>query len=246
MLTLFWFCFGLIVGSFLNVLIHRIPRGESIVLPPSHCPGCGNRLGPLDLVPVLSYLWLRGRCRQCNAKISWRYPVVELLGGILTLLWWSHYGLTYQSAELLVLSYALVAISFIDLDHRIIPNRITLPLIIAGLVFQLFEGRIISALIGGLAGGGILLLIALVYPKGMGYGDIKLLTLVGVFLGWEKTLLVLFLGSALGVIIMAPLLILKKIDRKTPFPFGPFLAAASLVMIYWWEGAQWLLYWRKG
>jgi leader peptidase (prepilin peptidase)/N-methyltransferase len=172
--------------------------------------------------------------------------VVEVISGLLTLIWWFMYGLTPQGAALLVLSYALIAITFIDLEHRIIPNRITLPLIVGGLAFRLFQGELVSAIIGGLAGGGILLIIALLYPGGMGYGDVKLLAVSGVFLGWQKALLILFVGSALGVIIMTPLLILKKIDRKTPFPFGPFLAAASLIAIFWWEGAQWLLYWKTG
>lgn len=244
MIIIFCFFFGLIIGSFLNVLIYRIPRGESIVLPPSHCPKCGSKLRPSDLVPVISYLWLRGRCRYCDAKIGWRYLVVEVISGLLTLIWWFKYGLTPQGAALLVLSYALIAIAFIDMEHRIIPNRITMPLIIGGLAFQLLQGELVSAIIGGLVGGGILLIIALLYPGGMGYGDVKLLAMVGVFLGWEKALLTLFFGSAFGAIIMTPLLVLKKINRKTPFPFGPFLVAASLIAIFWWEGAQWLLYWR--
>ena len=235
-----WLLFGLIVGSFLNVLIYRVPRGESILLPPSHCPHCQQRLKVPDLVPVLSYVWLKGHCRYCRAAISCRYPLVELLTGGLTWLWWVRIGAGLEGAAILLLTYALVVIALIDLDHLIIPNWLTFPLIVAGIILRTFQGEWSSALLGGLVGGGLLFLVVLVYPKGMGLGDVKFLTMTGVFLGWHKVLATLFLGSILGTLIMVPLLLLKRIDRKTPFPFGPFLVAATLMVIYGWQEVSWL------
>jgi leader peptidase (prepilin peptidase) / N-methyltransferase len=241
---LFIVLLGAIIGSFLNVIIYRVPRGESIVLPPSHCPNCEHRLVWWDLFPVLSFFWLKGRCRYCQAAISWRYPLTELLTGGLTWLWWFRYGssgLTLASLAFLVLTYILIAIALIDLEHRIIPNRLTLPLIILGLTFRAFQGALVPALLGALAGGGLLLLIALVYPKGMGMGDVKLLAMAGIFLGWYQVLVSLFMGSFLGVLVMAPLLLLKKIERKTPVPFGPFLVIGTLVVMYGWGQIRGLL-----
>lgn len=233
---------GLVLGSFLNVLIYRIPRGESIVLPPSHCPNCDHRLGFFDLFPVLSYLGLRGRCRYCKTPISWRYPLVELLTGGLTLLCWIRFGPSIDGLMALILTYVLIAIAFIDLDHQLIPNVLTLPMIIIGLVFRIWQGEISAGILGLLTGGGLLLLIALFYPKGMGMGDVKFLAMVGVFLGWEKVLFVLFAGSALGLLVIAPLILLKRLDRKKAFPFGPFLTLGTLIAIYWEEAIVTLYY----
>ncbi|HBF38966.1 MAG TPA: prepilin peptidase [Firmicutes bacterium] len=227
--------FGLIIGSFLNVIIYRLPRGESIVLPPSHCPQCEHRLTWLDLFPVLSFIFLQGRCRYCRAKINRRYPLTELLTGGLTLLWWFHYGaygLSLENIAFLVLTYVLIAIAFIDWEQQIIPNRLTLPLIVLGLALAALQGALVPALVGALAGGGFLLIIALVYPKGMGFGDVKLLAMTGIFLGWRTVLISLFLGSVLGVLVTLPLLILKKINRKTSIAFGPFLAIGTLLIMY--------------
>ncbi|MGE5604961.1 MAG: prepilin peptidase [Bacteroidota bacterium] len=226
---------GLVLGSFLNVLIYRIPRGESIVLPPSHCPNCNHRLGFFDLFPVLSYLGLRGRCRYCKIPISWRYPLVELITGGLTLLCWIRFGLSIDGLMALILTYVLIAIAFIDLEHQIIPNALTLPMIVLGLVFRILQGEIVAGIIGGLIGGGLLIIVTLLYPKGMGMGDVKFLTMTGVFLGWEKALFTLFSGSFLGVMVIIPLMLLKKIDRKSAFPFGPFLVIGTLIALYWEE-----------
>jgi leader peptidase (prepilin peptidase)/N-methyltransferase len=227
--------YGLIIGSFLNVLIYRIPRGESIVLPPSHCPNCNHRLGVFDLFPVLSYIWLGGCCRYCKISISWRYPLVELITAVLTIICWMRFGLIIDGAVALVLTYVLIVIAFIDLDHRLIPNILTLPMIMIGLVFRLWQGEIVAGILGGLIGGGILLLVALFYPKGMGMGDVKFLAMAGVFLGWERALFILFSGSFLGILVIAPLMLLKKIGRKTAFPFGPFLVVGTLIALYWEE-----------
>lgn len=227
--------YGTIVGSFLNVLIYRIPRGESIVLPPSHCPSCNHRLEVFDLFPVLSYLWLGGRCRYCKTSISWRYPLVESIAAALTVICWIRFGLTIGGVMALLLTYVLIVIAFIDLDHRLIPNVLTLPMIVTGLVYRLWQGEMIAGILGGLIGGGILLLVALFYPKGMGMGDVKFLAMAGVFLGWERALFILFSGSFLGILVIAPLMLLKKIGRKTAFPFGPFLVVGTLIALYWEE-----------
>ncbi len=237
MLILYFLIFliGLIIGSFLNVVIYRFPRGESIVLPPSHCPQCEHKLNWLDLFPVFSFIFLRGRCRYCRARISRRYPLTELLCGGLTLLWWFRYGaygLNWDNFAFLILTYGLIAISFIDWELQIIPNRLTLPLIVLGLTLKALEGSFVPALVGALAGGGLLLMIALLYPKGMGFGDVKLLAMTGIFLGWYPVLLSLFLGSVLGIISTLPLFILKKIHRQTPIAFGPFLALGTLLVMY--------------
>jgi leader peptidase (prepilin peptidase)/N-methyltransferase len=219
-------------------VIYRLPRGESIVLPPSHCTNCQHRLGTWDLIPVLSYLGLRGECRYCQTKISVRYPLVELLTAGLTLLWWYRVGqleLSVNGIALLILTYALVVVSVIDLDLQIIPNKITLPLLVAGLALQGVQGNLVFAALGLLAGGGPFGLIALCYAKGMGWGDVKLLAMLGVFLGWQKMIICIFLGSFLGVLWMAPLMLVKHYDRKTPFAFGPFLAAAAILAMYFWE-----------
>ncbi|WP_279388756.1 prepilin peptidase [Hydrogenispora ethanolica] len=222
----------MIVGSFLNVIIYRLPRGESIVLPPSHCPYCQHRLGIFDLFPVLSYIGLKGRCRYCRSPISWRYPAVELLTGILTGIWFSVYGLNIAAIPYLLLTYVCIAIAFIDLDHQIIPDRLTLPMMILGLLVRLYQGNLFEALIGGFVGGGILMAIILVYPKGMGMGDVKFLAMAGIWLGWEKAVVTLFLGSLIGTVLLVPFMGLKKIDRRTPVPFGPFLALGVLFILY--------------
>lgn len=232
MVELILILFGLVMGSFLNVVIYRLPRGESLILPPSHCPHCGYGLKAMDLVPVLSYSLLRGRCRSCKAAISPRYPIVELLTAALTLGWWYKYGIANSGWELLLLIYVLIAVAFIDWDHQIIPNRLTISMMIFGLTLKEFQGDLIPALLGMAAGGGLLFVIAMLYPKGMGMGDVKFLGMTGIFLGWQKVLVSLFLGSLIGVLVIIPLMILGKIDRKTPFPFGPFLVIATLILIF--------------
>jgi leader peptidase (prepilin peptidase)/N-methyltransferase len=150
-------------------------------------------------------------------------------------------GINAESIAMLIVTYALVAISLIDLDHQIIPNKITLPLLVAGLAFQGIRGELIPAALGLLAGAGPLGLIAVVYSKGMGWGDVKLLAMLGVFVGWQKIIVTMFLGSFLGVLWMVPLILAGKFDRKTPFAFGPFLAAGALVVMYGWDLlTQWL------
>jgi leader peptidase (prepilin peptidase)/N-methyltransferase len=227
------FIFGLIFGSFLNVVIYRMPRGESVVYPPSHCPECQHRLGFSDLFPLVSYLWLRGHCRYCRAKINPRYPLVEFVTGLVTVIWWFRYGISPEGIAFLVATYVFIVIAYIDLDCKIIPDRLTLPLIGGALLFKLWQGDLVNALIGLLVGGGILGLIAWIYPQGMGWGDVKLLAAAGALLHWEKTCYVLILGCLLGLLTVIPLILLKKMERKQQFPFGPFLVLATLVIIYW-------------
>jgi leader peptidase (prepilin peptidase)/N-methyltransferase len=232
LLVLILFVFGLIFGSFLNVVIYRLPRGESVVHPPSHCPECQHRLGFFDLFPIFSYLWLQGRCRYCRAKINPRYLLVEFITGLVTVIWWFRYGISPVGIAFLMATYVFIAIAYIDLDHQIIPDLLTLPLIAGALLFRLWQGDVLTALIGLLVGGGILGLIAWIYPRGMGFGDAKLLAAAGALLDWEKTCYILILGCFLGLAMIIPLILLKKMARKQQFPFGPFLVLATLVIIY--------------
>ncbi len=231
-MTFFMILFGLLVGSFLNVVIYRTPLKQSIIAPPSHCPACNHRLTWLDLFPIVSFLWLKGRCRYCHVKVSWRYPLVELVTGFLSWAAWMRFGFTVETAVYLLFTFALVVIAFIDYDHQIIPNFLTYPGLIIGLLFQLWRGALVEALVGGLIGGGVLLLIVVFYPKGMGMGDVKYLAMVGVLLGWEKAIYTLFLGSLFGTLIMIPLLMLKVVEKGKPFSFGPFLVTATFVVMY--------------
>lgn len=236
-MSVFIFILGLIIGSFLNVIIYRLPKNKSIISPPSHCPACGTWLKPFDLVPILSFLLSRGKCRYCGVKISWQYPVVELLTGLLFLSIYVKYGIGSNSIVFLVLVSLLIIISFIDLKYKIIPNKITYPGMIAGLLIVLIFNHLsfMSALLGLIIPGGSLLLIALLFKKGMGMGDVKLVAMIGTFIGWKYTLLGLFLGSLIGLLISIILIILGKAGRKTQIPFGPYISIGTLIIILWGE-----------
>ena len=229
---IFLFLLGLSAGSFLNVLIHRWPRGESVVFPRSHCPACRHQLGWADLIPVASFIWLQGRCRYCGSRISRRYLVVELLGGMLTVLW----GINFHRADgklfYLLLTYALLGIALIDWEQQIIPNRLTIPMLLLGLGLKGWTGELPAALLGGLIGGGILFLVAVLYPKGMGMGDVKLLAMLGVYLGWDQVLIVIFFGSMLALVIALLLIMARRLRRQDPIPFGTFLSIAALFILY--------------
>lgn len=237
MVTIFIIVFGCIIGSFLNVIIYRLPRGESIVLPPSHCPNCQHRLGAWDLFPVFSYLLLRAKCKYCHTKISFQYPAMECLTGLMTFIWWNkaNYIFSFENIVLLILTYALLVVAVIDFKLQIIPDKIIYPMIGLGLLTQFFQGNLINALLGLLISGGLLLMVYLLFPNGMGLGDVKYMAMVGVFIGWQKAIGSLLLGSFLGVLIMVPLLLLGKANRKTPFAFGPFLVLGALIVIYGWD-----------
>ncbi len=232
-ILLFLFLGGTIIGSFLNVLIHRLPRKKSILWPPSSCPQCRHRLHWFDLIPIVSYLWLKGNCRYCQRPISRLYPLVEFLTGLATIIWALRFGLFPSELWKLVLLYGLIAISGIDLRFKIIPNKLTYPLMVAGLIYRWTQGELRLALSGGIIGGSILLLVKLLYPKGMGMGDVKLLTLLGVLLGWKGVLHALFLASLSGMLMIFPLLLSGKVHRQEPIPFAPFLALGAVIVIFY-------------
>jgi leader peptidase (prepilin peptidase)/N-methyltransferase len=239
---LFAFLFGTIIGSFANVCIHRLPWRQSLVAPGSHCPFCQQPIRPWHNIPLLSYLWLNGRCAYCHVTISWRYPLVELLCGLLYAFLYHHFGFTTESMVFTFLATLLLIVSFIDLSHKIVPDVITLPGMLAGLFASsaLTSIGLVNAIIGLCLGGGLFLLIALLRPGGMGGGDIKLIAMIGAFLGWQAVLVTILLGALFGALVGMSLIVLKKKGRKDPVPFGPFLAGGALIAMVW---GQELLHW---
>lgn len=242
MLTFAVFVFGALVGSFLNVCIHRIPGGESIAFPASHCPLCKAPIKPYDNVPIVSWLLLRGRCRSCAAGIAIRYPLVEMLGGIAAVGALCAFGLSAEALLIFAFLAALIVITFIDLDHQIIPDAISLPGIFVGFAAALLFGTPSwsDSLIGILLGGGLLWAVAEGYARltgreGMGGGDIKLLAMIGAFLGWRAIPVTVLVGSLLGSVIGLSLMALRGRDTKMAIPFGPFLAAGAVVALFWGE-----------
>ncbi len=234
--------FGLVVGSFLNVVIVRLPEHRSLWRPGSHCPRCSAPIAWHDNIPVLSFLLLRGRCRSCAARIPWRYPVVELVTAALWLLAYELIGPVPDLVPALVLLSALVAIAAIDLAHQIIPDAITLPGILAGILANLTTGHVswVESAIGIAVGGGIFFLIIVgsklvTGEEGMGGGDMKLGAMLGAFLGWKVTLVALFVAVALGGALAGALLISGRARRKEPIPFGPFLAVGGAIAMLWGE-----------
>ncbi|MBF0473039.1 MAG: prepilin peptidase [Nitrospirae bacterium] len=235
------FLFGLIIGSFLNVCIYRIPKKFSIVFPPSACPACNHKIKPTDNIPILSYILLLGRCRYCKKRISLRYPLVELLNAVLYIAVFNRFGLNFDGIFYMALMSTLIVITFIDIDHMIIQDEITIPGIIiallAGMIFltdPVIYGNnlgVKGAIIGFLAGGGLFLFISILSRGGMGGGDIKLMALFGACLGWKAVLMITFLGSLFGSIYGIILMIFKGKGRKTPVPFGPFLAVGAIICI---------------
>jgi leader peptidase (prepilin peptidase)/N-methyltransferase len=226
---------GLVVGSFLNVCIHRLPRGESIVRPRSRCAACGKPLAWLDNIPVVSWIMLGGRCRQCGAPISVRYAIVELAtaAAAVLIVWLTPTGPLLVSR--LILSAALIVLFFIDLEHHLLPNVITLFGIAVGFLLSLIAPPgPVQSLIGILVGGGILLVIAGAYYvirrlEGMGMGDVKMLAMIGAFLGWQPVLVTLILSSFLGAIAGLSLLVIRGAGLRHALPFGSFLAIAAFV-----------------
>jgi len=226
---------GLAVGSFLNVCVHRLPRGQSLNSPPSRCPQCDYRLRWFDNIPVVSYAMLVGRCRQCGARISIRYPIVELVTMVLFVLHGAVFGWTALLIPRLVFACAMVVLFAIDLEHQLLPNSITLPGIIVGLIAStVLPPGIIDALIGVIIGGGVLWLIGEAYfrysgHEGMGGGDVKMLAMIGAFLGWKLVLVTLVLSSVLGSIIGLIVIAARKGGMKYALPYGTFLALGALV-----------------
>ncbi len=232
------FIFGSVLGSFLNVCIHRLPSGESIVRPPSRCPACKRHIPFYDNIPLASYILLGGRCRFCGASIPVQYPVVELLTGVLCVVFLRLDGLTPLFFVHIAFVCALVVATFIDLRHMVIPDVITLPGMVVGLSVSFFlpVPGVLNSLIGVVAGGGILFLIAYLYyslsgREGMGGGDIKLLGMIGAFVGWKGVIVTLIVGSFAGAVVGGIFMVLAGKDTRYAIPFGPFLSAGALVYL---------------
>ncbi|MBT9566776.1 MAG: prepilin peptidase [Thiobacillus sp.] len=258
------FVFSLLVGSFLNVVIHRLPRmmeaewhtqcaelrGEpppettrySLWWPRSACPRCDHQITALENIPVLSWLWLKGRCSACKAAIGARYPVVELLTAILSAAAAWKWGMSLQTLGAIALIWTLVALAFIDLDTTLLPDSLTQPLLWLGLLFNL-NGVFVSlpdAVIGAVAGYGVLWSVYWLFKlatgkEGMGYGDFKLLAALGAWLGWEVLPVTLLLSSVVGAVVGIAMIVFVQHDRRVPIPFGPYLAGGGLVALFFGE-----------
>jgi len=241
--------FGLFIGSFLNVCIYRIQKGESIVWPPSHCPKCTKALKPWDNIPVISYLILKGRCRYCTEPISVRYPVVELLSALLAVSLLYRFGMSVTFLIYYLWACVLIIITFVDLDIQIIPDTLSLGGIVVGLlVVYWLPITYKDAFIGLVLGGGLLLAIIYGYyfltkKEGMGGGDVKLLAMIGVFTGWQGVLFTVFAASLMGSMVGIPWGLIKKGTLKAAIPFGPFLALGALIYVFW---GQYLIDWYFG
>ena len=246
-MVLFSFLLGLSFGSFMNVCIYRIPLKKSIISPPSTCPHCGERIKFYDNIPLLSYLLLSGRCRRCNHPVSWRYPIVEGLTGLLSLALFIRYGFSYQYILAFLFAATLVTISFIDLDHKIIPDILSLPGIVAGLGVSFLPGSPfwLDSLIGAVAGGGTLFLVAFIYERitgreGMGGGDIKLLAMIGAWMGWRSLPLIVLISSLTGAVIGSIFILFAGKGYRVRIPFGPFLSLGALFYLFFGsEFAKW-------
>ncbi len=241
LILFFAFLFGLNIGSFLNVCIYRLPRGKSIVSPPSSCPRCSKRIAWRDNIPVLGYLFLRGRCRHCAASISPRYPAVEIATALLFLFVALRFPLDWRIVFPLYYGSVLLVVTLTDFDLKLIPDSLTLPGIVVGLIFHgWLGGAWLDSILGVLAGGGTLFLIAEIYLRlrkreGMGGGDVKLAAMMGAFLGWKVVFIVLFLSSFLGGLFGAALMLFQKKSGGAEIPFGVFLAPVGFLALFWGE-----------
>ncbi len=253
---------GLAVGSFLNVVIHRLPkmmerewqmqcaelRGEpppaqpryDLAAPASSCPACGHRIGALENIPVVSYLALRGRCSACGAPIGIRYPVVEVIGGAASAYCAWHYGFGVAALGAMLFCWSMIALTFIDIDTQLLPDSITLPLLWAGLLLNLHATFVDlrSAVIGAVAGYLLLWLVYWLFKfatgkEGMGFGDFKLLAAIGAWLGWQMLPLVILASSLVGAAVGIGMIVLARRGRDVPIPFGPYLAGAGLIALFW-------------
>jgi leader peptidase (prepilin peptidase)/N-methyltransferase len=236
------FITGCILGSFYNVVIHRLPLGQSIVKPASRCPHCENSIAAYDNIPLVSYLVLGGKCRHCSASISFRYPLVEALSGLLALVLFRRYGLHPQLPVEFIFCSLLLIITMIDLDTMEIPDLLSLPGIALGFAFSFFTPRLSwsQSLLGIAIGGGIFYLIAVLFSlvrhkEGLGGGDIKLLAMIGAFLGWQGVLFTIMVSSVSGIIIAIPLMWRSGKGLASALPFGPFLALGAVAYIFWGE-----------
>jgi leader peptidase (prepilin peptidase)/N-methyltransferase len=253
---------GLCIGSFLNVVIHRLPKmmerewheqcaelhGKeldpaqplNLAHPRSRCPACGHQISALENIPVISYLFLRGRCAGCGTAISLRYPLVELLTGVLSAFAVWHFGLSWPALGALILVWSLIALAAIDFDTQLLPDSITLPLLWIGLAFNLsgtmtdISSAVVGAMIGYLALWSVFWAFKLATGKeGMGYGDFKLLAALGAWLGWQMLPVIVLLSSVVGAVVGIALIVFARHGRNNPIPFGPYLAAAGIIALFW-------------
>jgi len=244
-MVLLYALLGLAISSFLNVCIDRLPEGESIVSPPSHCPACGRRLTPLDLIPLLSYVLLRGRCRYCGVSIPRRVLLIEATTGLLFALLWYRYGFSLRLLLATLYTCFLIVIFFIDLEHHLVLNRVIYPAIVVALLALPFTPNhdVVELLSGGALGFALLFLIAFIYPAGMGMGDVKLATFIGLVVGFPEVLVALLISFVAGGMVGGGLLLTGLKGRKDPIPFAPFLVAGGMVaMFYGKQIIDW--YWR--
>jgi leader peptidase (prepilin peptidase)/N-methyltransferase len=251
-LTALFTIVGVAVGSFLNVCIDRLPARKSLISPPSHCDACRHRLSLADLVPLLSYLWLRGRCRYCGVRIPLRVPLVELLGGVVFFLSFWYFGLTARFGITAFWCCIFLLVIFIDWEHRLILNKVTYPMALLALVLLAFDTlspglllpgglsflpldkpAILSAVIGGAVGFGFFLLVFLIAPRGIGFGDVKLAGLIGLVVGWPVAVVALLLGIFIGGLAAVVLLALRLKGRKDAVPYGTFLAIGPIITLFW-------------
>ena len=240
LLEIIAFIFGTCIGSFLNVCIYRLPASKSIVHPRSMCPECENMIRSYDNIPILSYLLLKGKCRHCDAVISFRYPLIEIITGAFSLCIFLKFGFTLEGLIYFSFISSMIVITLIDIDHRIIPDVISIPGIpvFFAASFALDAVTYIDSLIGILAGGGSLLLVAFLYnlitkKDGMGGGDIKLLAMIGALVGWKGVLFTIFVSSAVGTVSGIIIMVLTKKNMKLAIPFGPFLAIGAVLYIFY-------------
>lgn len=260
-LIIFSALFGIATGSFLNVCIDRLPAGKSLVSPPSHCDACQRRLLPQDLIPVFSYLWLRGRCRYCQAHIPLRSLIIEIGSGVLFALIYGRYGLTIEFVVTAFYCSIFIVIMVIDWGHQLILNRVTYPSAVAAVIISIFlppagfvhfslsspvisagVNGLVSSLIGGAIGFVFLLVPALINPRGMGWGDVKMAGLIGLVTGARLVLVALGMGIILGGLVAVVLLVLRIKKRKEVIPFGPFLSLGAIVaLLYGGDILNWYL-----
>jgi leader peptidase (prepilin peptidase) / N-methyltransferase len=234
---------GLLVGSFLNVCIDRLPRDRSVVRPPSHCEACGHRLGLLDLIPIVSYIVLRGRCRYCQAGISGKMIWVELATGLIFALLYWHYGLTARFGIVAYYAALFIVVFVIDIEHELILNKVVYPALIVALLFSLVpqpwlprwvvSTGIANAAMAGAIGFAIFFLIAVVSRGGMGWGDVKLVALIGLATGFPLVLFTIVLAAIIGTIVAVALMIARRRRFREALPFGPFLAVATMIALVW-------------
>ncbi len=237
-ISFFIFLYGIIIGSFFNVCIHRLPINESVITPRSHCTNCKTLLSGFDLVPIMSYILLGGKCRYCHIPFSIQYLIVELLTGIIFLLLYFQYGLGFLYIFFIGITSILICITFIDYNCKIIPDRLIFLVFLLGLLYRLVlytlikeKSIVTNGILGFLLGGGIFLILAIISNGGMGGGDIKLIAMLGICFGWKDIVVISFLSFIVGGIISVFLLIFKIKSLKDPIPFAPFISFGTLILI---------------